>query len=59
MNSRSTMKKRAQSAESKKMTFAAAQKKTGETTKSEIIKVLSEKFTNVRYTGKTKTFYYN
>lgn len=59
MNSRSRMKNRVKAQESKSMTLAEAQKKTGQTTKNEITKVLSEKHSSVRYHGKTKTFYYN
>ena len=59
MNSRTKSKARVKAQKSKSLTLAAAQKKTGEVTKGNIYKVLTEKHSGVRYDGKTKTFYYN
>ena len=59
MSGRITLRNRVKAQESKSMTLEAAQKKTGQTNKVDIINVLSEKHSSVRYHGKTRTFYYN
>lgn len=59
MSGRTTQRNRVKESQSISLSLAEAQKKTGETTKAGITRVLSEKYSGVRYNGKTKTFYYS